>query len=372
MVMKAKTKISSKLIKSMVVNRHKSTASIDDKLKLKTTTISALCENDQEVEYGDILKMAKYFKKTWSYMLLDREEILTNLGEDHRTHGSMSVGFSSDMINETVWADNFISDALELAKALGKSSEFRLPASHKANYVRDFLGISVDDVSKIKDGYTALKTWISSIENTGIFVAQRNIPDKTIRAYSVKKNGVALMVLSTKDKPEARIFSLFHEYYHILLNNAGICDFDDTSNVEAECNKFAADFLMPVEELKNVVSGYIFGNDIINDEAKVRKMCRYFMVSQAAMLIRLNELSIISKSEYNNLERERSERKSTKKSTGGDYYKAHINAVGTMFSLNVIEALSLGIINRRDTSALLGVGEYSIPRYENALMEKAT
>ena len=56
------------------------------------------------------------------------------------------------------------------------------------------------------------------------------------------------------DTITGRIFSLFHELCHIILKNSAFCDFryNGSSELEIYCNRFAAAFLAPEDEVKNL------------------------------------------------------------------------------------------------------------------------
>lgn len=342
----------------MVKNRRLDPASIDADLNLKSTTITSLINEDAVVDLKDIETMAKYFKKPWSYMLLQKEEQISKLGKDHRTALNKHVGFSSDMLNETEWAEDFLDEVYELSENK-EAIKPTLPSKHSALEVRKFFDISIEEISKLDSDYKALKKWVTKLEETGIFVAQRRIPDESIRAYSTTKHGAVLIVLTTRDSAAARIFSLMHEYCHILLNDTGVCDLNEHSQVETRCNQFAAELLMPAAAIADFNKDYQFNLNIDSDEEHALWLVRRFKVSQAALFIRLLQVGYITQTTYSALERRRKLRKA-KPSKGGDFYKSHINAVGNKYAVLVLDALSRGVINRKDSSVLLGVGEYLI------------
>ncbi len=89
---------------------------------------------------------------------------------------------------------------------------------------------------------------------TGVYVAQRRLRDDTIRAFSKVVGERAVIVVNTGDTAYARIFSALHEYCHLTLRTAGICDLDDHSAVERYCNAVAAGVLLPGELLDQVVT----------------------------------------------------------------------------------------------------------------------
>jgi Zn-dependent peptidase ImmA (M78 family) len=105
-------------------------------------------------------------------------------------------------------------------------------------------------------------------------------------------NILPAIVLNEKDHIRARIFSLFHEYGHLLLDTGGICnwenqhDFKRGGSVEKFCNHFAGAFLVPKDALltHNLVGQRI--NTEWSDEC-LKKIARDFKVSREVILRRL-------------------------------------------------------------------------------------
>jgi Zn-dependent peptidase ImmA (M78 family)/transcriptional regulator with XRE-family HTH domain len=120
--------------------------------------------------------------------------------------------------------------------------------------VREALGTSLAEQLSWKKETDALEQWKKSVESLGILVFQMSMPLEDARAFSFTDGGLPIIVLNTKDAMKARIFSLFHELGHILLNEGGICDpgrlgVEESSkkskSIEAFCNFFAGAILIP-------------------------------------------------------------------------------------------------------------------------------
>jgi Zn-dependent peptidase ImmA (M78 family)/DNA-binding transcriptional regulator YiaG len=124
--------------------------------------------------------------------------------------------------------------------------------------VREALGTSLAQQLSWKKETDALDQWKKSVESLGILVFQMSMPLEDARAFSFTDGGLPVIVINTKDAMKARIFSLFHELGHILLNESGICDpsklgGEDSSrkakSIEAFCNFFAGAILIPKDGL---------------------------------------------------------------------------------------------------------------------------
>ncbi len=73
-----------------------------------------------------------------------------------------------------------------------------------------------------------------------------------MRAFSLYFDVLPVIVVNGADWARGRLFSLLHEYAHLLLHSEGLCDMvTDTkattpdAQLEARCNAIAASILMP-------------------------------------------------------------------------------------------------------------------------------
>jgi Zn-dependent peptidase ImmA (M78 family) len=372
----AKTVVSSARIMSMFANRRKDVVQAAQELNL-STDLAAITSGDTELDFADIQAIAAYFKKPWSYLLIDEAEVFPNKGQDNRTHLNQQVPVSSDLI-DTLQAANFLLDAAtelfpeDTVQKPGVSLTTSTAPSSVATNIRTFLGVKIDAQLTAKDEYEALRLWAEAIQARGVYVLQRRLKDDTIRAFSLTRNKHAIMVVDTGDTPYARIFSMLHEYCHILLKNAGICDLDEHSSTERYCNEFAAQVLLPDILLKQQLDGFKFTGNLDEDEEAIRNLSRLFRVSQAAVMIRLNGAGILKDDLYAKLETRRRSRNGRHAGSGGDYYRTKINSVGKRYAQNVFGALSEGTINRADASVLLGVGEHLVDRFKTELFHTSS
>ena len=74
------------------------------------------------------------------------------------------------------------------------------------------------------------------------------------RGFSIAERPLPAVVVNIKDSVYGRIFTLIHEFTHVLLNRGGICDVDegadnDHEDVEIFCNHVAGATLVPRDVL---------------------------------------------------------------------------------------------------------------------------
>jgi Zn-dependent peptidase ImmA (M78 family) len=236
--------------------------------------------------------------------------------------------------------------------------------------VRGFLGVAAESQLSARDDFAALRLWVDALHAKSVYVLQRRLDDPSVRAFSMVKDGHALIVISTKDTAYARAFSAVHEYAHIMLRTAGVCDLDDHSTVERFCNQIAAGVLLPTALLDVARAEFgSFTGDAAADDERLIRMSRRLRVSQAALLIRLRDLARLDQRAYDALEARRSARRSPPGKRGGTYYGPAINRVSRRFARNVVGAWDEGELDRQEASTLLGIGEHIAGRFREELLK---
>ena len=147
------------------------------------------------------------------------------------------------------------------------------------------------------DEYTHLNYWIAALESLGVLVIQTRggqVETSEMRAFSLYFDDTPVIALNGADWPRGRLFSVIHEYAHLLLHTSGLCDtttdtraVSEDRRLEARCNAIAADILMPAAD--------ILASDMVRERApgyewtlqELIKAARPFGVSVESFLRRL-------------------------------------------------------------------------------------
>lgn len=340
--------------------------------------LDALLAADQDLSLASVVALAARFKKTWPYLLIDDPEVLGKYGRDNRTAANQRYALSAELLDHHARVETM----LEWAGDLFPEIAFQVPAqligtdtsvADAGEAIREFLGVSFDEQIKTKGEYEALRLWSDALQARGIYVQMRRLNDLTVRAFSIAAGEQAAVVADTQDIPHARVFSLLHEYVHIVLRSAGICDLDEQLAVERYCNAVAAEILMPLPlMLREASPAGSWGQMIDGDEDRVAAVSSRLGVSKASLLIRLRDLDFLSQASYEVLETRRAARTANvTRSRGGDYHRNVITKVGRRFAKRVVGAYDFGSIDRRDASTLLEIPEHNFPNFRDALSKVA-
>ena len=104
----------------------------------------------------------------------------------------------------------------------------------------------------------AFAGWRQAIEQRGVFVFSITLPPGGVRGASTwPEDGVPAILVNHSDAESAtgRIFTLLHEFAHLLVRKEGIvCDFRGRLDVETFANRLAARAIMPFDALRSRLS----------------------------------------------------------------------------------------------------------------------
>ena len=166
-------------------------------------------------------------------------------------------------------------------------------------------------------------------------------------------NEVCVMVLNESDSNEVKLFSLFHEFCHLLKRQDGICTADiekDKINQPEEkyCDEFAANILMPEIVLRNSIQ------EPISTLTQVEKIAKAFGVSKQVTIIRLKEFQIIDQRKYNAF---KTKFESVKKPTFGrrNWERTFVNRTSRLVLNYLLDSFRKGDLTYTSLSTITGI-----------------
>jgi len=133
-------------------------------------------------------------------------------------------------------------------------------------------------------------------EKLAIAIIEYPLKADDVRAFSISAE-LSIIVLNEGDKPQIKLFSLFHEMCHLIKRKSGICSIDieqrNDEDIETCCNQFAAEFLVPSNDLLNETKKIsALNSNSVSDLSKI------YGVSKQVIMIRLRWLNLISPKQY--------------------------------------------------------------------------
>ncbi len=174
------------------------------------------------------------------------------------------------------------------------------PQKIAAKYRKE-LNFDEEKQTKLKNSYDVFNYLRDLIEDENVLVFQISMPVDDARGFTLVDDYPAVIVVNSKDLIEARIFTLMHEFGHVLLNESGISMPENAlfvkkaEAVEKWCNDFATSFLLPEDIAKREFSQR---KSSLTDTKTLNSLSRTYKVSKAMLLYNIHRLNFISKSQY--------------------------------------------------------------------------
>jgi len=172
-----------------------------------------------------------------------------------------------------------------------------------AKLVREASGISIDTQIKSPNASTMYEIWREWLIKQDIFIFQFELPVEDARGFTLIDSDPKIIVVNKNDALNGRIFSLFHEYAHILLRESVVCNFESDESMDKEirrtenwCNSFAGAFLFPKDA---AIDEFKRSSPIFDDLPKfLSKLSEKYRVSSLSILIRYRFLNFIEYPDY--------------------------------------------------------------------------
>jgi Zn-dependent peptidase ImmA (M78 family) len=351
---------------------------VASKLKETEATINNWEDGLKKPTYAQVEKLASIYKRPLATFLLSEPPQESPIPKDYRTEFSIRHRpLTPNTLLTIRKARRLQISAIELNKELSyllKPISIRISLTKQpesvAKKVREVLVPSNFNISTFNNSDEAFEGWKKMLEDNGILVFQISIQQREIKAFSLIEGELPVIVVNKQDEANSKIFSLFHELGHLLLNESGICDMledEHSPKIERFCNHFAGAFLVPAENLigHTLVKQHkatIWENQILNSIAND------FRVSKEVILRRLLIHGKTSTDFYRGW-REKNVKEYRPFGKGGkrDRIKECIQERGKKYVSMVFTAYNQTKIGTLDVADYLGVKIDQIPKVQEMM-----
>ncbi len=224
-----------------------------------------------------------------------------------------------------------------------------------ASSIRDYLQIDAQTQFNFSNSYQAFNYYRDRIEEKGVYIFQFKLEGD--RAFCLYDEVFPIIVVNSGDSINSRIFSVFHELCHILIQESNIFIdkyLNSYQEREAEifCNRVAAEVLLPNKVFMDFFFDRASGKW---SEEFVKQAARSYSVSKEVILRRLLDNKIVSQRDYQELKAKWDEEFRNRKSSGGSYYRNIVSSLGRKFIGEVLSLYRIGKINDTSANNFLGV-----------------
>lgn len=355
-----------------------------EKTKIEETRLAEWEDKKSYPTFPQLLKLATLYKRPVTVFFLKKAPAEPPLPKDFRVlSGQGAIKLDSKTHVEIRKAERRRKVLIEMLKELDEAAPTFKERTNLQADVDKIAGkfrqqvISINGQPKFKNENDAFKFWKSAIEKQGVLVFQASATSlDQFRGISVFYDLLPIIVLNTKDTPRGKIFSLLHEYCHLLLQKSGIGNLtpnyegkDEFNKVEVFCNRFAAEALLPNSDLEAILkSGQV--NFQFFDNA-VDAIAKKFQVSWDVVLRRLLDAGKISQTAYKAKIKELRDRfaATAKKQKGGFVApeRKAINYNGEWFSRVVLHSFEADKITATTAADYLGLKPIHFKKLESEL-----
>lgn len=238
-----------------------------------------------------------------------------------------------------------------------------------ADSMRNILSLSMSQRKSATTWEDALRQLIAGIENAGILVMinsvvgsnnRRKLNIDEFRGFVIADNLSPLIFINGADSKSAQMFTLAHELAHLWLGESGVSNMEikqfPEKKVERWCNAVAAEFLVPLEEVKKAYQNTSHPMD------EIQRLAKLFKVSGLVIIRRLYDAELINQTsfyDYYKQEIGRIKKLERKTAKAGDYYRVLGVRTGKLFARALIGSVLEGQTLFRDAYHLLGVKKNS-------------
>ena len=325
--------------------------------------------------------IADAVKRPTAALLLDAPPQGQSIPKDFRRPTIRPAQHSSELSRAIRRARRLQRVASRLLTTLGETVSSDVPTGFNVNAdptetameIRKRLNISVDYHLQWNDSYGALRGWRSLIEDQNVLVFSGDFPRDEAQGFSLSDSEPCVIMLSGKDSPSARIFTLWHEFGHILIRDTGMCITEDIPyqsqettfqrRVEDWCNRFAGAMLVDNELLRSAEQLESIVHSHSAYELKLRSLANHFKVSQYVILFRMRHLNIIPyerfRFEYDRVTREQVQLRHEQRGQRTQNVRRNISRLvvrdrGERFTRTLLYAFDRGIITHSHIVDYLG------------------
>jgi len=316
---------------------------VSKKLKTSVETIKAFESGEKAPTLRQLKELSQAFKRPLATFLLSKPIKEKPMPKDYR----MLPGKKNIFDKKTIVVLRKARSLQEIGSELSRNIDYQTKPKVErakisdtpeiiANNYRKVFGLTDEKQREFKTPYELFNSLRDILEDMNILVFQFSMPVEDARGFVLTDESPSIIVVNSADIIEARLFSLMHEFAHILLGET-VIDLPDivttTGNeIESWCNEFASSFLLPKEISKPLFDSK---RDILTETKTLNRFSRKYKISKAMILFNMFKLNYITKRDYDDiLERYKPkeiEKKEKKKGGGIPSDRRCLLEVGTKF-----------------------------------------
>ena len=341
------------------------------RLGVKEARVQAWEQGERQPTQRQLEELAKFLRRPLGVFFLPRPPQLSPLGAEYRRLTGVAPGRESpelrialrQMLARRENALNLMDELGEAVPPFSLQAHMREPAAEVGARLRRATGVDLETQLAWPNEWRAWAGWRAAIEEKGVFVFLfPGVSLEEARGLAILRAPLPAVAINSKEMPEARAFTLFHELVHVMLA-AGNEELPairerrparEWAEVERFAESVASHALVPEPALRQLLPTR--PSDRSWDLTEVRGLARRFRITALAMATRLRESGYMTWARYNAWRKEWEAYVATLRPRRGGFatpIEKAVSRAGRPFATLVLEALSANRITSVDASRFL-------------------
>lgn len=294
------------VLKWLIESSGRTREEIAKRLNTSTRNIEKMESGEKKPSFRQLEELAVIFKRPVASFLLSKPLTEKPKPKDYRMLPDKTNKFDK----KTVFVMRHARRLQELSKELSRNVDYetkskieKVKITDNAEVIalkfREKFNLTEEKQRKFKTPYELFNYLRDILEDQNIYLFQFSMPVEDARGFVFVDETPTVIVVNTKDNIEARIFSLMHEFGHILLGES-VIDLPDATHtfkddVEKWCNEFASAFLLP----KDIAKSSFDTNKVnLTQKETLKYLSNRYKVSKAMLLLNMLKLNYIGRTDY--------------------------------------------------------------------------
>jgi len=301
-----KVKVEPKVFKWLKESSGWSREEVANRLKTSIDVVEAIEKGERDPTLRQLRELSNAYKRPLATFFLSEPIKEPPMPKDYRMLADRKDVFDKKTIQVIRKARGLQEVGAELLinfNNSGQSKVKHLKTSDNPERIalkyRETVNLTVDAQKNFKNSYDFFNYLRTAFEEMNILVFQFSMPVEDARGFALTDENPNVIVINSADSIEARIFSLMHEFGHVLLGETAINLPDITTTtkhkVERWCNLFASEFLLPEDLAKDVFESE---EEALAETTTLNRLSRRYKVSKGMLSVKMLKLQFISNKVY--------------------------------------------------------------------------
>jgi Zn-dependent peptidase ImmA (M78 family)/transcriptional regulator with XRE-family HTH domain len=257
---------------------------------------------------------------------------------------------------------------LELGDNPASLTKVSANGNHEQIAAEQRLRIGISVATQIEwDSYSeAFRAWRHALQENNVLVFTLPMGQSSVRGFSLWDDRAPLIAINTHWDYPARIFTLFHEFAHLITRTNSACKGHISTHLrhgedalERWCERFAAAFLAPWRDVQaSLVQNFEWRRgDEIEDLEVVGRLARSFRISLRAMVLRLIDNGVATWDLYKQIPPYVDQKRKGGGGGGRDRLQIRLDEYGERTADVFVRGLENDVLSRTDVLSYLDVAD---------------